>query len=329
MTSWISSGVTPQTLERALARLEAGFLGTPGAEALVARREAGGPASKDGRAAVAHVKAVVEAQEEDGSWRGSLVATVESLLLLRELLGAERPAAVDGAVARGLAWLRRLRGGPGRYGDGCSPERHRLGVCHHAVGGFFAPAPPLATGEELVLPCGARFPAGSAARLAASCTALRVCLRWGVFGPDTELHLDGLRRLLELDPRGANGLVPLEALPAVLVTLLEVPDRPELSEVTARGISRLTQMQRADGSWPELDALYILEALLAAADAGFGGPAIDAAIRRGAGLLAVTQRQDGQWERNATARRSLIGWRALRHAVRIDAGATQPAKGGD
>src|SRR5690606_8498357 len=67
----------------------------------------------------------------------------------------------------------------------------------------------------------------------------------------------------------------------------------------------------------------ILEVLLAAVEAGFGTPAIDAAIRRGAGLLAVTQRENGMWERETAPRRALTGWRVLRHALSSEADGTR------
>lgn len=328
MVSWLNSGVTPQTLERALARLERWLAGSNVPEALVARREAGRATSADRRIAADAADALLAAQGGDGSWRGSLVATAEALLRLSELTGRSPPKRVVAAAARGVEWLRGLRGRPGRYGDGCSPERHRLGICHHFLGGFFAPEPPIEPDEELVLAIGARFPAGPAARLAASCLALQASLRWGAYGPDAQLHLDGLRRLFELDGRGGVDLVGIDALPAIVLVLLEARDRARYREMTVQSLARLTQIQRADGSWPELDALYILDVLLAATGAGLGTRAIDAAIRRGAGMLAITQQDDGLWERNSSPRRALIGWRALRYALGVGGG-TAPQTGGD
>lgn len=323
MTSWVIPGVTPLTLERALARLESVFLGSTGPEALLARRDAGWAGEEDKQLARELIDGIIAAQDEDGSWRGALVTTAESLLLLGELAGRRAPKRVEQAARRGVEWLRRLRGGPGRFGAGCTPELHRLGFCHHWLAGFFRPEPPLAPGEELVLSNGSRYPTGPAAQLAASCLALRACLRWGDHGPDSWLHLDGLRRLLEYEASGDGSLVPLEAFPAILMALVEAHALAEARGLTAQMLARLVQTQRADGSWPELDAIEILEVLLAAVEAGFGTPAIDAAIRRGAGLLAVTQRENGMWERDTAPRRALTGWRVLRHALSSEAAGTR------
>lgn len=315
MTSWVSPGVTPLMLERALARLESGFIDSAAPEALLARREAGRQTADDRQLARDLIAGIVEAQDKDGSWRGALVATAESLLLLADLAGPNVTKRVERAALRGVDWLRRLRGRPGRFGAGCTPDRHRLGFCHHSLAGFFAPEPPLAPGEELVISSGGRYPTGPAAQLAASCIALRACIRWGARGPDAWLHLDGLRRLLELEARGEVELVPLEAFPAILLTMTEAHELVELRDVLVQMLGRMVQTQRADGSWPELDAISILEVLLVAVEAGFGTPAIDAALRRGAGLLAVTQRENGLWERDTVPRRALTGWRVLRYAV--------------
>lgn len=327
MTSWVSPGVTPLTLERALERLESVFIDSAGPEALLARREARRSGVDDQRLARELVAGIVEAQDDDGSWHGALVPTAESLLLLAELAGRRVTKSVERAARSGVDWLRRLRGGPGRFGAGCTPERHALGFCHHSLAGFFRPEPPLAPGEELVLSNGAHYPTGPAAQLAASCLALRACLRWGDHGPDSWLHLDGLRRLLEHEASGESPLVPIEAIPAILLALVEAHALTEAREVIAQMLARLVQTQRADGSWPELDAIAILEVLLAAVDAGFGTPEIDAAIRRGAGLLAVTQRENGMWERDTAPQRALTGWRVLRLAVRGKAGRVGGAAG--
>lgn len=319
-TTLTNVGTTPQTVERALARLEAAFLDSTGAEAQLARRESG---RDDPQARAARTAALVQAQQPDGSWGGSLTDTAELLLLLAELCDGEPDDDVAAAARHGMDWLRGRRGRPGRYGDGCSPERHRLGICEHFLGGFFAPEPPIPADRDLPLPCGAHIPAGPETRLVASCLALRSMLRWGRCGHDERLHLDGLRRLLAIDADRDGTSIAVDAVPAMLLALLEAPADPENPadhERTARALERIAGTQRADGSWPELDAFYILDVFVAAVDAGLRSPALLAAIRRSAELLAVTQQPDGLWEREATPRRKLIGWRALRTALRIHNG---------
>ncbi|HEX7051072.1 MAG TPA: hypothetical protein VF188_12765 [Longimicrobiales bacterium] len=306
--------MTPEILKRALRRTEEGFLAAPGAEPLLARREAGRARADDAALAADYAEELRSRQLPGGSWDEDLVVTAESLELLLELEAPAPGAEPDAAVKSALDWLRRRQGGPGRFGDGCTPERHALGACNHFLGGFFAPG----RDGAVMLGCGAVLPAGPAALLGASCVALRSLLRCRVAGPDVVLHLEGLDRLLRLDPRDVPELVPPDVVPVALSALLAAPPTPETDELLSRGLDRLVRSQRADGSWPDLDAFYILEILLAAASAGRGSEALDAAVRRGAGMLAVTQHADGTWDREPATRRTRIGWRALHYAVALE-----------
>ncbi len=327
MNSWVHGGITPQALERALGRVEEAILAAADADALLARREAGLTTPNDATLAATFCGVIVASQAEDGSWDGNLVTTAEMLMRLAALAGPDAADAVLNAGARGVAWLKSRRGKPGRFGDGCTPDRHRMGLCHHFLGGFFAPEPPIDEVEGLVLANGARVPGGAAGQLAASCLALRSVLRWEPHGPDASLHLDGLLRLLEWDRRTGGRLVPLDAVPAIALALLEAADRDEFRDAAKIVLDRIVQVQRADGSWPELDTFYILEVLLAALDAGFHSDAVDAALLRAAGLLALTQQPDGQWERDTVTARTRIGLRTLRHATRLAEGKTEPRNG--
>lgn len=321
-------GMTSEKLKRALARTAGALLATNAAEAVVARHQAELSTPEDAELAATQADRLLGEQEADGSWGGDLLATAEALLLLSDLVSAGAPASEGEAVRRALSWLRGRRSAPGRFGDGCTAERHRLGFCHHFVGGFFAPVPPQATSKEVVLGSGARLRAGSAALLAASCVALQSVLRRGIDGVDAQLHLDALRRLIRLDPREARALLPIEVLPATLAALVEAPATAENRAAIERGLGRIVQSQRADGSWPELDTFYILEVLLAAVERGYRKASLEAAIRRAAGLLAVTQQPDGTWERGALPRRTVIGWRTLRYAVGATSGELELANEG-
>jgi len=344
MAAWIGPGISADRLRRALDRLEASFLEERSPEALIARREAGLWSSEDETLAAMLASELVGRQQADGSWDGDLCATAHAVVLLAELGPSVERGPIPSAVERATDWLHSRRGAPGRFGDGCTPDLHRLGFCHHFLGGFFAPTfeardasgphnerdphddrdpldergasdPPESPDPAVRLPCGAEFAPGPVASLVASCAALLALLKWGRVGPDARLHLDGVRRLLLVDPREVPGLVPLEAIPALVHVLLAAPERGDADPAVRRGLGRLTQVQRADGSWPEMDALCVLDVLIAASRAGHGNDAVAASLRRGAGLLAVTQRDEGTWERNGSAWRSLIAWRTLRFAV--------------
>lgn len=297
-------------IARALDRLEESFLQRDDAEAIVARAEAGTPAPEDAE----RVAKCLDGLEAwfDGEEDRDLVERAEALLLYGELL-ALAPSRVPGPGAqRTLSELRGSRGAPSRYGEGCTPERHRLGLCHHTLAGFFGPG----HDGEIVLRNGAVIPAGNAARLVASCIALRALIRFGDSGTDTWLHLEGLRHLLALDPRELGALLPLEALPAILSALAEGPLETEEHRRAAEDVlTRVLLRQRADGSWPELDTFYVLEALLDAHRARLGDERLDAAIRRAAGLLALSQQPDGHWEHDHNPHRTRVGWRALRQAL--------------
>lgn len=317
--------MTTQNVPGALERLEEVFLGSESVDALLARREAGRPLADDPRRAQEKVAEIRTTQGPQGAWNANLLTTAESLIRLAELIPPQPGQLQDPTATRAITWLRSRRGAPGRYGEGCTPERHRRGLCHHFLGGFFAPTPPVDTpDQQLVLSCGAIFPAGQAARLVASCRALRALLVWGVYGNDDWLHLEGLRRILSFDPRDSDAPAPLEALPEILSALLAAPPDEANHSAIRTGLIRLIRSQRADGSWPELDIFHILDMLLVATEKGYGDDEVDAALRRAAGQLAVSQQDHGSWERDTLPRRSWIGWRTLRYGVMLE-GRTAPA----
>lgn len=307
-----------ESLSRALARVERQLLGGSGPESVLVRRELGRQDPGDADLADVIVRGLAEVQDAEGSWKGGVVPTAETLLLLHELGGDHETLAP--AVAKGLAWLRSRRGMPGRFGDGCDPDRHRLGFCHHFLGGFYSPAPGDGGVRTIAQAPDARAAALAKHQIGTSCIALRAFLVWGDVGTDVQLHIDGLLRLAPAASREPGSPVPIDALPAILHALLHAPANPAVEEVVDTTLTLLLQMQRADGSWPELDAFEILEILLTAMEKGRGGPGVDAAIRRAAGLLAATQQTTGLWERDSATHRTRIGWRALRFATRTDGG---------
>ena len=263
------------------------------------------------------VRARVAADQlPDGSWKAGLGATARALLVLR-LLATER----DETVQAGVAWMRQRRRSDASFVGGCDPERHAASLCAHRAGGFFAPTP--SDGEPPT--CwllGTRLE-GRPAALALSCMALTAEAAWQAAELDAQLHAQVLRRLaLErgswMPPRSE----PPAAFLAVIRALLELGGD---DAAAWHGVMMVLRSQRGDGSWPEVDTFLVLDVLLRAAAAGYGGPSLDRSVRRAAELLAVTQRPDGGWgadlpgsSEEAAAfglTRDLIGWRALSYST--------------
>lgn len=312
-------------LERAAARSYRYLVGTAGAEGLIARQEAGQPAPGDAELAAELLAQLLRQQDSRGSWGGDLVATAGALLALAELREAgAQPVATQAATQAALSWLRGRQGRPGRYGDGCTRPGHRLGMCHHFLAGFFAPAPPEVSLAGLQLPCGVRLEDDLDARLAASGIALQSALRWGASSRDIALHVEGLRRLVELWTAGEGGLCSRPALLAGLAALLEAPPTPENQAAVEHVLQRIASTQRADGTWREADPFQLLEVLLEAGRRGYARASIAGAVQRAAELLASSQQPDGCWGREAAHRRGLIGWRALRFVINFAPAQARP-----
>lgn len=306
-------------MSQAVARSEDRLLRADAAEGLMARRELGRPRPDDAELAASLMGGILETQADDGSWDGALVQTADTLLRLRALAavdaGASGPGAAERGIARGIAWLRGRQGEPGRYGDGCSAERHRLGLCHHFLGGFFSPAPGTAPIAPLRLPTDGEIEAEPDARLAASCIALHALFLLGRDSTDLRLHVEGLRRIVGLWDRWTTELfVPTVGLLA-LRALLAAPQTSATHGALDRGLAMVRDSQRADGSWPEADIFIALDLLLGAANAGYAGHDWNAALKRGASLLGAMQSEDGAWGRESPPLRTLIGWRVLREAA--------------
>ncbi|HEY8468787.1 MAG TPA: hypothetical protein VIL18_04050 [Longimicrobiales bacterium] len=312
----MSTPVELVSIQRGLALVEAHLRDSDRPEALLARAEAGIARPEDAAALDAAITATLKAQHDDGSWGGGLLDTAEALLHLHELRSAlpgRRTRRGRAQIARALDWIRSRRGLPGRFSDGCDPERHELAVCHHFLAGFFSPAPPEPPLEELRLVCGAPVVGDRNARLAASCVALQAKLRWKRYGRDVDLHLEGLRRIIELAGQHP-GLVSPPAFIAALAAVADAPGK-ENRQAAANGIAMLISSQRGDGTWPDADLFHVLELLERTARRRRVPAELDAALRRAAYHLAASLQEDGTWGQQAGARRTLIGWRALRYAA--------------
>jgi hypothetical protein len=307
-------------LTRALERLEDGLLDAPIVEAVIARREAGARRPADERNAAALTHELCRFQDADGSWGGSLVRTAEALLLMHALT-PDPDDRVRAGVSRAGEWIRTREGIEGAFGEGCDPARHSAGLCSHVLAGFFSPAPASADLTGLTLAVPARFGSDADARLGASCVALLALLHWGFSGADIEVHLASLRQLVSGDSLGGLPDGSAGGFVAAVTALLAAPPDDARAAAVRAGIARLLRMQRADGSWPGADTFHVLDLLLRASAQGLGGDAVDGAIQRAVEMLALLQRADGSWGRETGSERMLVGWRALRHAVGLRAGA--------
>jgi hypothetical protein len=307
--------VRTEPLTRALDRLEDALLDAPLLEAVIARREARVAGDEDRAHTRALAHELCSFQDEDGSWGGDLARTAEALLLVNAL-ALDGDAEVGPTVSAAAAWIRGRMAKPGAFGEGCDPARHEAGLCNHALAGFFSPGPPNADFSGLTLAVPARFGADAEARLGVSSIALDALLRCGVAGGFTDAHLASLRKLVS-----GEALVPAKSpmvagLVAALGALIESPPNDRTRSAVERGLARLLGMQRADGSWPGADLFHVLDMLERASAKGFGGKPVDAAIQRAVEMLVLLQRGDGSWGRETGPERMLVGWRALRHAVR-------------
>lgn len=277
-------------------------------EAAIAAHEAG--VSESNGEAKRWVRRVLHG-ERGGAWEDDFVATVQALDTVRELQEAasleERPP----AIGRGLDWLHGRKGAPGAWTDGCDPERHRLGFCHHFAGGFFSPGPTDPAQDEIVISPGTSVVGDSQIRFVASALALRCLLLWRRAGPDAGLHLEVLRRLVarwsEGPPLGLGTTALLTALQA-LISSTDDKDR----EAAEQGVRLVAGNQRGDGSWADADPFHALAMFDDAAVAGVGGDRTTNALEHGARLLRASQRADGSWGSDYGPRRTLIGLRTLR-----------------
>lgn len=253
--------------------------------------------------------------ERGGAWDGQLLPTATALLVLHELREAASLAEQDPAIGRAVDWVQERKSAPGAWTDGCTPERHRRGLCHHFAAGFYSPAPPGQELTEVDLPSGARTTGDAEARFAISAAALRCVLLWRGSGTDTRLHLGVLRRLATgwvHDPPEALTTTGLLAATHALIT----SSRPGDRTAAGRTLRVVAGRQRGDGSWIDADPFHALAVFDAAAAVGVGDARVTAAIDHGARLLAATQRADGSWGPEHGPRRALIGWRTLHRSAR-------------
>ncbi len=237
-------------------------------------------------------------QGADGSWgEGDLAASAEAIWTLLDLgLTPDLPS-----VTRGIDWLYGQRDQDGSYGAGCTPARHEQGICEHFVSGFFSPGP-ADEPQEIGLANGQSVTSDVGARLLASERALRSVLRANPHDPRSAASISGLRGLpLYLDYGGSF-------TPAVLVGAIQALAWARgvgLTELEA-GLESLAANQAPDGTWPNVEFFFAIEALLEVKHA-----AASAMLKRAVPRLLETQLKYGAWGRRHQAAQSSIALRAL------------------
>jgi hypothetical protein len=301
--------MTAASVERAMAMTQEWLTQQDAPEAVLVVHEGGLGGTK--REAKRWIARILGEQDRPGSWGGDLLATAQVLLTIGDLRAAAGVAEQGPGVGRARDWIRSRRGVPGTWADGCSPERHERGMCHHFLGGFFAPCPPEVPLEEARLRCGARLEGDPEVRLVASTTALRCALGWDTPGQDERLHLAALRHLVRTWDQGPPAGLTTSALLAAVHALI-ASDAAEDREVAERGLRLVAGKQRGDGSWVETDAFQALEVIGDAADAGISPERTRTTLWHGARLLIASQQPDGSWGRDHGPRRALIAWRTFR-----------------
>jgi hypothetical protein len=172
---------------------------------------------------------------------------------------------------------------------------------------------------------GLRFATDRDARLGISALTFRAVSRWTELTEEDRKHVLALTRAVEGAFRpGRPALLGAGASVEALAALASAPRTPELTVALHTTLSRLAHMQRADGSWAELDSFHVIDLLLTAIRNGYGSPVFDAALLRAAEQLTFSQSPDGSWGTSADPCRTLVGWRVLRYtSARQAAGKTK------
>jgi hypothetical protein len=306
--------VTRTVLEGALKRVESLLLEANVVEAVLARREAGVATVDDDENVSALAEELLTHQQSDGSWNGDTGRTAEALLLLGELL-VDSPSHEQALHA--VEWLRLRQDQPGSFESGCDVQRHALDICAHALpGGFFSAGSPQLDLSGRTLANGLRFPDDADARLGLSALALRASMRWTPPTENDVRQISGLTRLAEHAYRsGKPAPAGAAALTQVMAALAAAPRGPEIAASLHGALSRLASMQRADGSWSDLEAFHVLDLFLGAMRRGYGSSLFDSAVQRAAEMLTFTQKSNGSWGGGADPYQLLTSWRALRHTV--------------
>ena len=207
-------------------------------------------------------------------------------------------------VVRVVGWLLARQQQAGRFGEGCTDDRHARGLCHHFLSGFFSPASPEEPVAPLAFPFGTTLRDEAEARFAASCFALRAVLRARQERrPGVLDHVTGLLSMGQVWG-GWGGPWSQDAVLFALGGVAHAPlDYRERVERLAGGIAR---RQRPDGHWNGADQILALDVMLS-----IPAEMAQAAVRAALPGLCSQAREGTLFADPATEDRSLIALRAL------------------
>ena len=226
-------------------------------QAVVARRLLGAPRPEDDRLAEALMKERRARVRSDGSVGGDLVASAG---VAWELMDLGAPATAP-AVSRLVNWILGREEKDGAFAEGCTPRRHELRLCEHAIGGFFSYRSSGRTVRRLTLPTGAAVTSDQGARLLASCFALRTVLRGGQEERTlVRRHIGSLLALPKMwDSWGGLWAPTLTVGALAAIAWAPPPFRGQLPILA----EHLALNQKPDGSWRKLDIVHAVDALVA------------------------------------------------------------------
>jgi hypothetical protein len=241
----------------AIERAAAYFAGRETRQGYVARRLLGNQRPEDDRLAEALMKDRRTRVRADGSVGGDLVATA---WLAWELMDLGAPIAAH-SVHRPVAWILGRQEKDGAYAEGCTPRRHALKLCEHAIGGFFSYRSSGRTVRRLTLPTGAAVTSDQGARFLASCFALRTVLRAGQEERTlVRRHVGSLLALPKMwDSWGGLWAPTLTVGALAAIAWAPPPFRGQLPILS----EHLALNQKPDGSWRNLDIVHAVDALVA------------------------------------------------------------------
>lgn len=241
----------------AIERVGAYFTGRDTRQGFVARRLLGSPRGDDERLAEALMKERRARIRSDGSVGGDLVSTA---WVAWELMDLGAPPSAH-AVKRLVSWILGRQGRDGAFAEGCTPRRHELKLCEHAIGGFFSYRSSGRTVRRLTLPTGATVNSDQGARFLASCLALRTVLRAGEEERTlVRRHVGSLLALPKMwDSWGGLWAPTLTVGALSAIAWAPPPFRGQLPILA----EHLALNQKPDGSWRNLDIVHAVDALVA------------------------------------------------------------------